>query len=71
MPVYTLKLRVPVRDMAYVTVSVHEQFHLGQMVTITAGEPLVVEGTNGKATLDPGESITGTVTRHGKAYAES
>jgi hypothetical protein len=68
MPVYTLKLRVPVQDMDRVVVSVPERFHVGQMVTIAADSPLVLEGKDRTATLDRGESITGTVTCCGRSY---
>jgi len=67
MPVYTLKLRIPIGDMDCVTVSVPDQYHVGQMVTIAPARPLVARGKTGAATIEPGESITGTITQYGRA----
>ena len=67
MPLYTLKLRAPLGDLNYATVNVPDQYHVGQMVTIAPARPLVAQGKDGAATIEPGESITGTVTQYGRA----
>ena len=62
MPVYTLKLRVPIGDVVHVKVDVPDQYHVGQMVRIERTDLVAVRGPDGILAPGPHTSITGTVT---------
>ena len=61
MPIYTLKLRVPIGDMVCVKVEVPDLYHVGQMVSIEPAHLPTVRGPNGILTPGSDKAIMGTV----------